>query len=99
MFLWERIWPEVDGLGEENDLADGDHDTSQTPGRPQSGGHVAGPSGTNGSAPNKTNPIEIGDEDDDEDDADDNDDAPMDSVDSPYGGTGLGAVHAANQAV
>lgn len=100
IFLWGRIWPEVDGLGEENDLADGDHDASQTTGRPQSGGNMAGPSGTNGSAANKTNPIEIGDDDDDdEDDADVNDDAHMDSVDSPYGGTGLGAVHAANQAV
>ncbi|KAK4504333.1 hypothetical protein PRZ48_005249 [Zasmidium cellare] len=96
IFLWERIWPEVDGLGEEEDLADGDHDTSHTAGRPQSG---AGPSGTNGNSANKSDPIEIGDDDDDDDGADGNDDAPMDSVDSPYGGTGLGAVHAANQAV
>lgn len=90
LFLWERLWPEVDGLGEENELGDG-HDTS----RPQSGGNIAGPSGTNGNA-TKTDPIEIGDDDDDN--ADGDHDAPMESVDSPYGGTGLGAVHAANQA-
>lgn len=103
IFLWERIWPEVNGFGEENELANSTHDTSHTPGRPQSGGNIAGPSGTNGNPANKTDPIRIGDDDDDEDhadsDADANDDAPVVSVDSPYGGTGLGAVHAANQVV
>lgn len=98
IFLWERVWPEVDGLGEESELADGNHDTSSS--RPGSGGNMAGPSGSNGNAA-KPDTIEIDDDDDDDvedEDAEGHRDAHMESVDSPYGGTGLGAIHAANQA-
>ncbi|KAM3424773.1 hypothetical protein BST61_g6754 [Cercospora zeina] len=92
VFLWERIWPEVNGMGEEDGIQDGtptDSPANQL--RPQSSGHEAGPAGNNDTTDkSKTEPIEI--EDDDE-----TEDAPMDSVDSPFGGTGLGAVAAANQ--
>lgn len=85
LYLWERIWPEVDGMGEEHGLEDGN--ASQSP-APQENGGTGGPSGTNGTGPgnDKRDAIEI--QDDGEED-----------VNSPYGGTGLGAVAAANQTV
>jgi hypothetical protein len=85
LFLWERIWPEVDGMGEEHGLEDGN--ASESPAQQDRSG-VAGPSGTNGAGPgnDKGDAIEI--QDDGEED-----------VNSPYGGTGLGAIAAANQSV
>lgn len=90
VFLWERIWPEVNGMGEEEDLAD----EEASPDRQRSNS-MAGPSGTNGTQKTvtKADPIEI---EDDDDNNDRDDDAPTDMVDSPYGGTGLGAIAAAN---
>ncbi|KAK1813071.1 hypothetical protein LTR12_012520 [Friedmanniomyces endolithicus] len=60
--MWGQIWPEVDGMGEEEERAE---------------------AGANGSG---EKPIEI----DDDADADG-------AVDSPYGGTGLGAIDAHNR--
>ncbi|KAF7191124.1 putative transcription factor [Pseudocercospora fuligena] len=93
IYLWERVWPEVDGMGQENDLDDADvpqesTNLSQTLGRSQNHGNVAGPSRSNGTE-RKQEPIEIQDDDDNGQEL---------SMDSPYGGTGLGAVAAANQA-
>ncbi|KXT01263.1 hypothetical protein AC578_3798 [Pseudocercospora eumusae] len=93
IYLWERVWPEVDGMGQENDLDDADvpqesSNLSQTLGRSQNDGNVAGPSRSNGTE-RKEEPIEIQDDDDNGQEL---------SIDSPYGGTGLGAVAAANQA-
>ena len=97
VYLWEQLWPEINGMGEENEVDDTPkHDDSQTAGRPSSSA-MAGPSGTNGNAGHvEQKPIEIQDDELDED----NQDAPMDpnGIDSPYGGTGLGAIAAANQA-
>lgn len=94
IFLWQRIWPEVNGMGEENDESavqeDDDSDKHSDDG-------MAGPSGTNGTRGNKDGPIEIQDDDDDDDD-DAAGEADASHVDSPYGGTGLGAIAAANQA-
>lgn len=95
VYLWERLWPEINGMGEENEL-DGNPalDNSQTAGRPSSSG-MAGPSGTNGNTGHvDPKPIEVPD-----DDNEDNQDAPMDpnGIDSPFDGTGLGAIAAANQ--
>ena len=56
------------------------------------------PSQANENGNDPGGPIEIEDDDDDDDDAGrDEEDAP--AADSPYGGTGLGAVAAANRAV
>jgi len=62
--MWGQIWPEVDGMGEEDAGADAD-------------GNGTG-----------EKPIEIDDDDVDADGA----------ADSPYGGTGLGAIEAHNRA-
>lgn len=85
LYLWERIWPEVDGMGEEHGLEE--DNASQSPAQQESSA-AAGPSNTNGTGPgnDKRDAIEI------QDDAEED-------VDSPYGGTGLGAVAAANQSV
>jgi hypothetical protein len=69
--LWGQIWPDVDGMGEEEELAD---DTNAS-------GPVNREDGANGDKP-----IEI----DHEMDADG-------AMDSPYGGTGLGAIAAHNR--
>ncbi|EME46868.1 hypothetical protein DOTSEDRAFT_149350 [Dothistroma septosporum NZE10] len=96
VYLWERLWPEIDGMGEENELnGTPARDNAQTGGRPSSN-IMAGPSGTNGTTGHiEQKPIEIED-----DDNEGNQDAPMgpNGTDSPYGGTGLGAIAAANQA-
>lgn len=95
VFLWERIWPEVNGMGEEEGV--GEDTPAESPEnqlRPQSGNHAAAASGSNGNTERrKTEAIEI---DDDDDDEDDHQDGTMD-VSTPFGGTGLGAVAAANQ--
>jgi hypothetical protein len=82
LYLWERIWPEVNGMGDDDDL-----EASQSPAADASGVE-AGPSATNGTGygGDKRDAIEI--QDDGEED-----------LSSPYGGTGLGAVAAANQSV
>lgn len=67
-WLWQQIWPEVTGMGEEKE------DAAET-------GEANG-EGENGDAP-----IEIDDEEEE-------DGMP---AESPYGGTGLGAVAAANR--
>jgi hypothetical protein len=97
VFLWERIWPEVNGMGEkEGVVAEGEEEEtpSESPEashRPQSGNRVAGPSGTNGTQEaRKTETIEIAD-----DEENGHEDAPMENIDSPYGG--LGAIAAANR--
>jgi hypothetical protein len=69
--LWAQIWPDVDGMGEEEEPAD----------EPAGAGGVNG-----GECANGDKPIEI----DDDMDADG-------AMDSPYGGTGLGAIAAHNQ--
>lgn len=74
VWLWKQMWPEVTGMGEEDDTAE-DGEGSQT----------------NGDGMDADAPIEI--QDDNEGGRDD--DAP--ASDSPYGGTGLGAVAAANR--
>jgi hypothetical protein len=129
IFLWDRIWPDVDGMGQEKEVVDG-NESSPTPAQqsaananhPQHhGGAVAGPSGThpqgnnNGTSSNpntqqpskeaetKPEPIEIDDEeaeDDGDEERENSEEGPAmtEHLDSPYGGTGLGAVAAANQA-
>ncbi|KAF2773479.1 heme oxygenase-like protein [Teratosphaeria nubilosa] len=66
IYLWGGIWPDVDGMGEEDGLEQNDHQQ-------------------NGSADKA---IEIGDDGDPDAEA---------AVDSPYGGTGLGAIVAHNR--
>ncbi|EGP90834.1 uncharacterized protein MYCGRDRAFT_31323, partial [Zymoseptoria tritici IPO323] len=83
VFLWERIWPEVDGMGEEkteDDVA----------------GKAAGAEGNgeSGQGKNAGNGIEIQDDGDDDADGDGEGEG---AIDSPYGGTGLEAVAAANR--
>lgn len=76
------MWPEVTGMGEQDETADGD----------------SGDDGDEAAAANlnvnrdEGGPIEI--PDDDDDDGRD-DDAP--TADSPFGGTGLGAIATANR--
>lgn len=114
IWLWERIWPEVDGMGQENELtpehARHSSVTQHTPGGPgsnntpsrngvgvgASGGAAAGVRGSNGMASSNQQPNEIQDDEDDDNGQDDSNlDAP--AADSPYGGTGLGAIVAANR--
>lgn len=85
LYLWERIWPEVDGMGQQHGMED---DNPSESSRQAESGAAPGPSSTNGTGPGteKRDATEI------QEDADDD-------VDSPYGGTGLGAVAAANQSV
>ena len=75
VWLWKQSWPEVTGMGEEDEDAEmGEEGQSQAGGNAENDG-----------------PIEI----QDDDDAGRDEDAP--TADSPYGGTGLGAVAAANR--
>jgi hypothetical protein len=71
IYHWSGIWPEVDGMGQEEEVAGQRNDGAEE---------------QNGSA--QKDPVEI------EDDADVDADA---TLDSPYGGTGLGAVAAHNR--
>ena len=88
VFLWERIWPEVNGMGEEEGVEDDSPEESpEAQLRPQSGNQGAGANGT--SEQRKTETIEI------QDDEENGEDAPMDNIESPYGG--LGAIAAANR--
>lgn len=98
IFLWERIWPEVNGLGEEEGLTNPDTRQSEAREEPSHGGNgVTEASSRNGTpAQSKAEPIEIHDE---EDAAGRDEDASMENIDSPYGGTGLSVIAAANQDV
>jgi len=84
-WLWTQTWPEVDGMGEKEDLAveGGQQDAS-----PGHAGHHGENRASNGNPVGKA--IEIPDDEDADADA---------TVDSPYGGTGLGAIAAANRGV
>nr|OQO21742.1 hypothetical protein B0A51_09094 [Rachicladosporium sp. CCFEE 5018] len=96
IWLWERLWPAVDGMGsEQDDLDMSNMDASVSPvvGKSGSGAHAnVGAS----SSRNNGGTIQIQDDDEDEDNDTNNQDAHGESMDSPFGGTGLGAVHAAN---
>lgn len=74
VWLWRQLFPEVTGMGEEDEEA---ADAEDAPHANENGDRSDGP-------------IEIPDDEDGHDE-----DAPMDG--SPYGGTGLGAVAAANR--
>lgn len=97
LFLWEKLWPEVDGMGQEPDPQDdGTADDTPEPAATHSNG-IAAPTNGNASGGEKANAIELGD--DDEDNTENREeDATMDQADSPYGGTGLGAIAAAIKA-
>lgn len=94
LWLWKGIWPEVNGIGESDDF--GSAAPIPPSATPQSAGRDAPPSDPQR---NKTNnePIEIQDDDSGErivgPDGQDSDVAQ-----TPCGGSGLGVVHAANQA-
>lgn len=75
VWLWKQMWPEVTGMGDEDDTVEGE-----------------GPSQTEQNGGQNDDPIEIQDDGDMARD----EDAP--GADSPYGGTGLGVVAAANRA-
>lgn len=90
LWLWKGIWPEVNGMGESDDFSKPEPSAT-----PQS---AAKEGGTNSAPRNNTNdePIEIQDEE--SGDRSVGPDGPdQDIAETPYGGTGLGAVHAANQ--
>ena len=83
-WLWGQTWPEVDGMGEEQGLG--------ADGQDESPDDDAESALNNRHGTEKA--IEIPDDNDDDDDDDVDADA---TVDSPYGGTGLGAIAAANR--
>ena len=76
VWLWKQMWPEVTGMGEEDDTAE----------------EGEGPSQANGDGSDADAPIEIPD---DHEGGRDDEDAP--AAESPFGGTGLGVVAAANR--
>ena len=94
LWLWKGIWPKVNGMGESDELGGAAPPMGQSA-TPQSAGRDAPPGNAQR---NNTNdePIEIHDDDSGErsvgPDGHDSDVAP-----TPYGGSGLGVVHAANQ--
>ena len=93
LWLWKGIWPEVNDMGESDDLA------STAPmgpsATPQPAGRDARPSNAQR---NNTNdePIEIQDDESGERSVGP-DGQDSDVAQTPFGGSGLGAVHAANQ--
>ena len=94
LWLWKGIWSEVNGMGESDDLASAaPMQPSETP---QSAGGGARPS--NAQRNNNTNdePIEIRDDESGERSVGP-DGQESDVAQTPYGGSGLGAVPAANQ--
>lgn len=104
VWLWERIWPRVDGMGEEDELAfdgggGGGVRQPSRPGGPASNANGKGratadhPRANGPGGQTDEDPVEI--QDDEQRPAEQ--DAPGDE-DSPYGGTGLDAVQAANEA-
>ncbi|OQO14949.1 hypothetical protein B0A48_00331 [Cryoendolithus antarcticus] len=96
IWLWQRLWPAVDGMGSEQDDLDMSNmgaSVSPVVGKSGSGAHTnVGAS----SSRNNGGTIQIQDDDEDEDHDTNDQDAHGGSMDSPFGGTGLGAVHAAN---
>ena len=94
LWLWKGIWPKVNCMGESDELGGAAPPMGQSA-TPQSAGRDAPP---DNAQRNNTNdePIEIQDDDSGErsvgPDGHDSDVAP-----TPYGGGGLGVVHAANQ--
>lgn len=96
LWLWKGIWPEVNGMGESDDTGAstaphlGDHAAT-----PQSAGRDAR---SNNAQNNNTNndPIEIRDDESDERSVGP-DGQDGDVAQTPYGGSGLGAVHAATR--
>jgi len=89
LWLWKGIWPDVNGMGESDDLSMGPTAT------PQRQTTEAGPDSARRDS-SKNAPIEIRDDDSAEHSV-----GPEshdgDAAQTPYGGTGLGAVHVANQ--
>jgi len=98
-WLWGQIWPEVDGMGEEEDLAAEETRAITTARAITARADAGADANDDGAAPTANGkqlekPIEIADDDDDEEmDAD-----AEATAESPYGGTGLGAIAAANRA-
>lgn len=100
IWVWERIWPDVNGMGEEDELAIERQNMGASATPNSAGKQPVSANRQNGSGQRLSNagePIEIND-DEDGDRSGDQDAQGEESADSPYGGTGLGAVHAANQA-
>lgn len=93
LWLWKGIWPEVNGMGESDDLASAAPMAHSA--TPQSAGRDARPSNAQR---NNTNdePIEIQDDESGERSVGP-DGQDSDVAQTPFGGSGLGAVHAANQ--
>lgn len=97
LWIWARLWPEVNGMGEEEGLA-AERERLNHSTTPASGGKKANGANNNNNNNNNEEPVEIPDEE--EDNAGSGNDQDADAEDNPltpYGGTGLGAVHAANQ--
>lgn len=87
LYLWEQSWPDVDGMGEEDETA---RFAGRGRSHTQSAGAAArGDGTTNGDHADNESVTEI---------RRDGNTGPNDYV-SPYGGTGLQAVEAANAAV
>lgn len=97
LWLWEKSWPDVDGMGEEDEVATAERFGNGTRPRGDAGAAAAG-------APTDRD-AERADDDDDDDDLDvmevsrrESGIGGSPSYVSPYGGTGLQAVEAANHA-
>jgi hypothetical protein len=75
------MWPEVTGMGEQDETADDAADDDDG----------AAAANVNGDGGDESGPIEV----QDDDEAGRDEDAP--TADSPFGGTGLGAIAAANR--
>lgn len=93
LWLWKGIWPEVNGMVESDEASTHQEHLGQSA-TPQSANKSAQP---NSSPRNSMNnePIEIQDDEPERSVGPDSHDG--DTAPTPYGGTGLGAVHAANQ--
>ncbi|GAB7322508.1 hypothetical protein MBLNU13_g03438t1 [Cladosporium sp. NU13] len=93
LWLWKDIWPEVNGMGELDDQASAA--PIQPSATPQSAGGAARPSNAQRNITNNE-PIEIQDDESGERSVGP-DGQDSDVAQTPYGGSRLGAVHAANQ--
>lgn len=94
MWLWKGIWPEVNGMGESDEFATATQQMGPSA-TPQSAGRDARPSNAHRNSTNDE-PIEIRDDDSGERSVGP-DGHDSDVAQTPYGGSGLGAVHAATQ--
>ena len=96
LWLWERSWPDVDGMGEEDEVANAERFGTAARGRTstQGGATAAGPAGGGGPSDRDgeidDDVIEVGRRE--------SGIGESPSYVSPYGGTGLQAVEAANHA-